>query len=332
MPDSTLSTLDKIRIKVRRLSRSPSPSQISDSEIDEYINTFVLYDFPEHMRMFYLRQTLTFYTRPNVDTYSTNTTVVTDPLYNFKNRYLTTASPVYIAGVPAYFTQSREQFYGIYPKYSSIQSIGTTGNGILTNFTGTLSGVPVLANNVVFDSIDINGNGLVLADDGLGNLLVPDGVATVPASTINYLTGAYVLNFPVAPMAAAVINSQTYPFAPSRPSAMLYYSGDFILRPVPDQPYAVNLEVFVRPSELLTNSQQPELAEWAQYIAYGATKKIFEDRMDQESVQIIMPEFHKQELLILRRTLVQNSNQRTATIYTEQAGIGTGFNWSGNNF
>jgi len=54
----------------------------------------------------------------------------------------------------------------------------------------------------------------------------------------------------------------------------------------------------------------PEISEWWQYIAYGAAKKVFEDRMDLESVQLIEPEFREQETLVLRRTIVQQSNKR----------------------
>jgi len=332
MPDNTLSTLEQIRVKVRRLTRSPSAAQISDSSIDDYVNTFVLYDFPEHLRMSYLRTTLTFYTQPYIDIYSNNTTSPDDPLYNFKNRYITTHNPVYIAGYPAYYTQSREQFYNIYPQINSIASIGTTGDGITTNFTGTLTGFPILVGKVTFSSIDSSNDGLVLKDDGVGNLVVPDSTATVPASTINYITGAYVLNFPTAPAAGAAILSMTVPYQPSRPQGVCFYQDSFIVRPVPDQAYPINIEVYKRPSELLNIGDMPELSEWWQYIAYGAAKKVLEDRMDPDTVQLIMPEFKKQETLILRRSLIQQSNERVATIYTEQTGIGTGFNWGGNNF
>ena len=43
-----MADLQTIRTKVRRLTRSLSPAQLTDAQIDEYINTFVLYDFPEH--------------------------------------------------------------------------------------------------------------------------------------------------------------------------------------------------------------------------------------------------------------------------------------------
>lgn len=331
MPDNTLSTLEDIRIKVRRLTRSPSSSQISDSTINDYVNTFILYDFPEALRLSYLRTTLTFYTQPYIDIYSTNTANPDDPLFNFKNKYMTVHDPVYIAGYKSFYTQSREQFYNIYPFTNNIVTL-TTGNGVATNFTGTLSAHPMLIGKVTFSSVDTVNNGLVLRDNQLGQLVVPDSTATVPPSTINYLTGAYVLNFPTPPANGVKIIAMTVPYQTSRPNAICFYQDSFIVRPVPDQSYPVNLEVYQRPTELLQNSDMPELSEWWQYIAYGAAKKILEDRMDPDTVAMITPEFKNQETRILRRSIIQQSNERVATIYTEQASIGTGFNWGGSNF
>ena len=79
-------TLQAIETKVRRLTRSPSTAQLTQADLDNYINTFVVYDFPEHLRLFSLRTILTFYTQPFIDTYKTNTTVTTDALFNFKNK------------------------------------------------------------------------------------------------------------------------------------------------------------------------------------------------------------------------------------------------------
>lgn len=335
MADDTLSTLEQIRTRIRRLIRSPSVNQISDTDIDSYINTFMLYDFPENLRMFYLRTTLTFYTKPYIDTYTTDTTDQLDPLYNFKNQYISTHGPIYIAGYQAYFTQSREQFFGVYPMTSNIASIGNGGDGHTLNFTGVLAAAPVLANNVTFSSIDANNNGLVLKDDGNGNLVTPYTSFAPAPSTINYVTGAYVLNFPAAPAMGATINSQTIPYVPARPLGVCYYDNKFILRAVPDQPYPVVMEVYRRPLELLDTGDIPELAEWSQYISYGAAVKIAQERMDPESVQILATEFDRQERMVLRRTLMQQSNERTATIYTEQSSIGTignGLGWGGGNF
>ena len=81
--------------------------------------------------------------------------------------------------------------------------------------SGILTSVPVLANQVLFNSIDANNDGLELHDDGNG-ILSGDG-----AGTINYVTGAYILNFANAPADNAVINSQTRPYVASRPDAIL---------------------------------------------------------------------------------------------------------------
>jgi hypothetical protein len=321
LPDSNLSTLDKIRVKVRKLTRSPSVSQLSDAAINDYINTFALYDFPETLRQNYLTTTLTFYTTPYIDAYTTNTTDVGDPLYNFNNKYSAAIGPVYVAGYKMFFSQSRENFFALYPNTSSIASIGTAGNGILTNFTGKLAAKPIERNNVLFSSVDVNNGGLALRDDGAGNLVLPNGTATVPASTINYITGAYVLNFPTAPKINAAINSQTYPYVASKPQGILYYSNTFLLRPIPDQPYPINIEVYRRPTEFTVDTQMPELAEWWQYLAYGAAKKVFEDRMDIESIQMIAPELHRLELALNRRSINQQSPERVSTIYQEQSGI-----------
>lgn len=310
-----MATLADIRVKVRRLTRSLSENQLTNDTLDDYINTFVLYDFPETLRLFTLKQTITFYTEPNIDTYATSA-VPDSPLYEFKDRYITVHPPVYIGGSLSVFSQSREQFFSMYPQVRSIKDTSLRGDGATTNFVGTLDQVPVLRNHVLFSSKDINGEGLALRDNGFGDLINGMGGVAIIGS-IDYVTGDFELNFPVAPDNDEAINSQTVPYVPSKPMAMLYFNNEFTLRPVPDKVYPVSIDVYVRPTELLDSTAEPELQQWWQYIAYGAAKKIFEDRMDLESVQEIMPEFRNQEKLILRRTLVQQSSQRTATIYSD---------------
>lgn len=322
MPTNPLSTLASIRTKVRRLTRSPSEAQLATQDIDDYVNTFVLYDFPEHLRLFDLRTTFTFYAEPFKDVYSTNTTIVTDPLYNFKQLYMSVHEPVYVGGYHTFYTQSREQLFNIYPQVNNIQSIGVVGDGVNMTFSGTLSAVPVVAGNVLFSSVNANNQGLALIDvpaepfNGTGTLVVPNNVG-VPLGTINYVTGAFTFTYPSAPAPGEAINSQTIPYTPSIPQAVCFFDDSFILRPIPDQPYRVNMEVYIRPSQLLDQSQSPELEQWSQYIAYGAALKVFQDRMDLDSVNLIMPEYKNQERLVLRKTIVINTNERVATIYTD---------------
>jgi hypothetical protein len=120
------------------------------------------------------------------------------------------------------------------------------------------------------------------------------------------------------------------PYVPSRPQGMLFFDNTFTLRPVPDKSYAVNLEVDLRPTELLAAGTKPDLEQWWQYIAYGAAKKIFEDNNDYDSVQQIMPEYKLQERLVLRKTLMQQASERTPSIYAQTNTLsGQGFFWGG---
>ena len=329
MPDSSLVA---IRTKVRRLTRSPSTAQISDAQIDEYVNTFVLYDFPEQIRLSALRTVLTFYTQPGVDVYETSS----DPnnaLYNFKNRYVAVHPPIYLAGIQGFYTQWRDVFYGYYPQTNTIAQTGLFGDGVTTTFTGTVVARPMLQRSVIFTAINNTGQSMVLIDEPIsnttGNLRLPKPVPPFPAAvgTINYITGAFTVTFPSAPAAQEPIIVENIAYQPGKPLAMLYYDQKFTIRPVPDKSYAVSIEADIRPTELLNTIDEPKLSQWWQYIAYGAAKKIFEDRMDLDSVQLILPEFKMQERLCLRATLTQQANERTVTIYTQ--GKNYGFGWFG---
>ena len=315
------STLQAIITKVRRVTGTLSPNQVSDADITEYVNTFIAYDFPEELRTWTLRVTLTWYAQPFIDTYPTDATGV-GPLQNFEQNYINTHPPVYCAGYKLLYTQSREEFFNYWPFTNAIQMI-SSGDGVTTDFTGVLtSGIPVLRNNVTFVSIDANNNGLQLADNGNGILVNPNGAVGAGPNTIDYVTGAYQLSFPVPPGPMQQVNSETFPYTTGRPTTLLYYDGAFTIRPVPNQPYPIIMEVDARPSQLMQLGQSPQLEEWWQYIAYGASMKLLQDRANYERVEEIRPEFHKQQLLVLRRTTQQLSNERSMTIYTQQANIG----------
>lgn len=338
------STLQAIRTKVRRITRSPSLSQMTNEQLDEYINTFILYDFPEHLRLFSLRTVLTFYTQPGVDVYDTNTTVPTDPLYNFKNKYVAVHPPVYIAGVQSFYTQWRDVFYGYYPQTNTIMDTQLRGNASSGPFIGRITApstnLPfILQRSVNFNCLDANGTSMIMVDTPInniiGNLSVADAPLVPPFDTvqnpnnfINYVTGEYAITFPAVTHTSATIWFEGILYQPGKPLCMLYYDDKFTIRPVPDKTYTVQIEADVRPTELINSTDVPQLEQWWQYIAYGAAKKIFEDRMDVDSVQLIMPEFKQQERLVLRTTLTQQANERTVTIYTQ--GKNYGFGWFGN--
>jgi hypothetical protein len=352
-------TLSAIQVKVRRLTRTPSEAQLTNSELNHYINTVVVYDFPETLRTFNLRIPFSFYTNPGQDVYNTDIASfagnTTNVLYNFQNLYITVHPPVYIAGKQVLYSQNREQFFQNYPFLNCILDTGRVGDGTPGPFNGVINtqqNIPnpavnqnlgLLQNQILFNCIGLNGIGLSLVDIPvvdpntgykalIGNLYDPNSqeyknalinppTLIDPENNINYITGQFTITFSSNTIAGSPIKSQTVPQSLGLPLGVLYYNNQFTVRPVPDQVYKVNLEVYQRPTALLANNQCPELEEYWQYIAFLAAKKIFEDRMDFESVQMIMPALKEQERLVLRRTIVQNTNQRTATIYNNQAGF-----------
>lgn len=401
-------TLQDIQLKVRRLTKSPSQNQITDAQINDYINTFYLYDFPEHLRTFNLRQNLTFSLIPNIDVYDfpvadvipfpatsigsisgLSTTVNLFTLfgigpnahlipgslivivnapgtatfkevfpyngtlvgtgngtngiinydtgdltlnfsiaiaasvatvqfsYNFPE-WLTVHPPLYIGGFESYFTQSQNEFFRVYPIIRTVQQ-GAVGNGTAGPYSFTIPNVPFLRNQVMIDAVDSTaGTGQSVTDDGVGNL-VGDGFGTV-----DYITGAVTVTFNNLVSANAVINTQTVPYVAQRPAGALFFNDKFTFRPVPDQAYTVQIEAYRRPTELMSQGQNPELKEWWQYIAMGAALKIFEDRGDFDSIQNFMPLFKQYQCLVERRTIVQQTNDRTQTIYTEMTQYGFG--------
>lgn len=320
MPDSTLSTLDKIRIKIRRITKTPSQSQMTDADIDTYVNTFILYDIPQHFQLFSLRKTIDFYTAPYVDRYTTVNVPATSPLYNFKNTVTNVTNTIRIDGAPAILIRDNREFFARNPIQQQI-SVFARGDGISTAFTTTLLFKPILHGSVTISSIDANGLAISLRDEPNAGTTITgtlvDTETLVVRGSINYITGQMIINFGIAPANRESVTASFCAYIPSTPREILYYQDAFIVRPIPDRVYKVTIEVDVRPTELLNGNDIPDIAQWWQYIAYGAAKKIFEDKSDIASVNVIMQEFKHQEILVGRKTIRSLAEQRTATIYSD---------------
>lgn len=318
-------TLQDIRTKVRLMTGRPDQSQISDTDLDFQINTFLTYDMPEHLRLFKLDQVYEFSTQPNVDVY-----------YPDQDLNINFSIPPYIGGYESFYTQSRDQFQRIYPKLGFITTVAT-GNGTGGPFTYTLPSRPVLRANrtsaiytppntvvesdILVTAVDSLGQTHNLIDDGIGNLIPdPNGPSSgIPdTGTINYTTGDVSVTFLNPIPSPNLIQISTVPYVASRPIAIQYYGGYFTLRPVPDQGYTVSLQVSKTPLQLLAQGDVPQLRQWWQYIALGATLKILENDGDFDEYAKYYPLFQEQQRLVNRRTLVQQTQDRTATIYTNQ--------------
>jgi len=353
------STLADIRQKVRRITGRPSDQQITNAQIDEYINTFYIYDLPEHLQLISNRVNYQFVTNANT------------AIYDLPNNvYLTSMPPVFIGGYQSYMTQSRENVYRINPSLNFLQQNVTFGNNTAGPYTFTLGNVPMMKGwkrnppgaystsiagtqsdvpasklnwMVLVSGTDINGNSISLVDDGQGHLFDPGNASignfgdqsTVAANsrgTVNYITGVVTVNdpalFPLGPgfsspiASGAPINCQYVPYKASRPQSVVFYQQQFNLYPIPDQAYTVSFEAYALPTDLIDDVDVPTMLQFWQVLAYGASDKIFTDNADMESAAKFRPLLEEQLKLIQRRTIVQQTSERTSTIYAEQNAMG----------
>lgn len=352
-PPSLPNTLGDIIAKVRRITKSPSQNQITDTQVIQYINTYYVYDFPEELRLKNTFTNWTFVTQPNQETYPLPTDL-----------YLSIEPPLYINGYQSFFTQSQENFYMLYPRLG-LSDVIAYGNGTVGPYVFNLSNSPVLQNNVVIGTVDSSLNNVYASDSpepsyafpppspiptAIGALSGP-GVfpnaapPTAPVSFINYVTGQGTITFLNPIPSGTQINAQIVPYHPSRPVAALFYQDVLYLRPIPDGFYQVTVAAYQTPFTMLTATQVanigipgqtsagpgfnntgttsdstllPQIRQWWQLIALGAALKIFEDRGDIENMQKFYPSYDLQKRLAQRRTLVEMANERVATVYSEQ--------------
>lgn len=349
-PDNTLIA---IRKKVRRLTASASESALSTADIDQYINTFYQNDFPYAIKIDQTRSVYTFFTRPYIDRY---------PLDVNFNQGL--RAPLYVEGIPGTFFKDRQQFYSLWPRFPTrFQPI--SGDGTTTVFNFTIPG-PFLSKEVVLGGVDTAGNAISVNDDGDGNLRlqVPNPVTIVPPYTdlinsapipgmhnantgnpgllnvsttttpfsnaigsVNYVTGVFSINFPVAPAAGTVMTLWVSQYQTGRPYSLLFWNNELVIRPVPKLIHKVEIETYLTPVQFLETSDSPILNQWWQYIAYGASCEILRERQDIEGVENLKEGMKGQEALVLERQSIEEIFQPNITIFNstnQSIGFGSG--------
>ena len=221
----------------------------------------------------------------------------------------------------------------------------------------------VINYNVLISGQDANGTSFSLIDDGgsstimvgtfptsvhsnVGLLFDPNDQSTLPSlarGNINYITGQvniFASGFNGAIASGNPINVQSIPYVANRPRSVCFYQDQILLYPIPDQAYTVSFEAFQYPTAFLGQvggtgypaadpNSYPQLQELWQLLAYGAADKIFIDAGDIDNMTKYRPLLEEQLKLCQRRTIVQYTSDRVATIYSDVGG--NQFPW-GNQF
>lgn len=335
------STLVAIRKKIRRLTASSSESALTTADMDQYINTFYSQDFPYAIKLDQMRSVYTFYTQPNIDRYPL------DVNYNQGIR-----DPVYFEGIQGQFFKDRNSFFNMWPRFPT-KFNPINGDGVTQQFTFTIGSTPFLSKEVVLGGVDVSGAAISVHDDGNGNMfyVTPNPVTSVPVlnsnpaipgmynqnnsnpgllqptiiGTVNYVTGAFALDFSLAPGGAIAPASGTQmtlwvsQYQTGRPYSLLFWNNEFTVRPVPKLIHKVEVETYLTPVQFLNTTDNPILTQWWQYIAVGSSIKILEDRQDMEGVANLENLFAKQEALVLERQGIEEIGQRNSTLYSGTA-------------
>ena len=217
------------------------------------------------------------------------------------------------------------------------------GNGGAA-YNGTLGAFPVLANTVnITNGIETfldNGSGLLIGNlGGTGSLDYNSGIwsltfnsvvavgisiiatyQTTPGTgtltgngsgTINYLTGAYSVTFAGTPPTSAGIYAKYQGYQGNRPQGVLFFNNSFLLMPVPDQAYRIQMQGYIKPVLLSNLTDTPLQNEWGSLIAYGAALQIFADSGDMDNYDRYFDEFKRQENIALGRTIQQLTSQQS---------------------
>lgn len=181
-----------------------------------------------------------------------------------------------------------------------------------------------VGNNVYLDAL----NTQQPAIPPLSPLPVPSpGSSEQYCGTVNYVTTEIDLDLPVPAMPGTQLNIWAATYQVGRPYNLLFWNNELTIRPVPDNVYLVEVEVYQTPAQFMNTTDNPILDQWAQYIAFGAASEILRDRQDMEGVASLQEGFKRQESLVLERQAVEEIGQPTITLFnstTTNYGVGFG--------
>jgi hypothetical protein len=171
----------------------------------------------------------------------------------------------------------------------------------------------------------------------LSPLPVPSPVSPLTpqyCGTVNYVTTQIDIIIPVALQAGSQLNIWAATYQVGRPYNLLFWNNELTVRPVPDNVYLCEVEVYQTPVQFMTLTQNPVLNQWAQYIAYGTAREILRERQDMDGVENLREGFERQEALVLERQAIEEINQANITLFNStQGGYGYGIGFgSGQGF
>ena len=321
---------------VRRIIKSSSAQSISSETIVEYINRFYMYDVPSRIQLFELKRKYQFLTEPYKQIYNLNVNPFTDTDINAVissyQGYMFIREPVYVDGVQIPLFSSNRQYYLASP--SLVQNVTPVdAGGGPGPYAYTQPQVPILRGSIddlghlnpaVFITAQTaSGQTLTIVDNANGGLIEVDSTFQIRTSVdslsgnVDYQTGAFTgiifsQNIPLGNK----IRIQTIPQSAGRPASMQFFNNMFNLFPIPDKIYSIQCDAWITPAQFLGTEGAMPFFYMTEYLARGAARKILIDSKDRSQVEFYEPFFQEAEMLVLRRSVNQNSQERVPTIFS----------------
>jgi len=297
-------TLAEIRTKARQVSGRLSQSELSNTQIDEYINKYFQFEFPAEVKL-----------NRNYVLHEFNTEASTQD-YDFPTDFTNFVPAATIDRRELIFYQEPDKFYAENPENVSRFSTWT-GDGSTTTFTNTFTGnVPILAGSVVVDDTVE-----VFSDDGAG-VLTGDAGGT---GTVSYTTGAISVTFNTAPTDGQVIQPSFIQYRAGMPTSVLMFENQFRFFPIPDRAYRFRIKAwsltYVKPATgsnkttFTLADDKPLQEEWGPSIAYGAARRIVSDFGEMDRYQELTALYKEQINYILTRTHIDLESSRAAPMF-----------------
>ncbi len=360
-----ISTYAAIEQKIRRLTASASEAALPSAIIQNMVNVYYSQDFPYGIKIDQMRSVYTFFTEPYRDRYPLDVNYnqgVRAPhyvdgiqgsffkdrwqFYNVWPRFPTTFHPINGDGVTTAFSftipgpfLSKEVILGGVDSAGNPISVNDDGNGNLQlQVPNPVVSVPPQYDPPITNPAIPGMKNLNTGNPGLNNVNTqtldpfavpyPGGIGTV-----NYVTGVFEINFPVAPASGTQITLRVCQYQTGRPYALLFWNNEFTIRPIPKFIHKIEIETYLTPVQFLDTLDVPILNQWWQLIAYGVSMEIMRERQDTEGLENLREGFNRQEALVLERQSIEEINQPNITLFngTQQSyGYGAGLGgWGG---
>lgn len=288
--------LAEIRAKVRQVTGRFATSELSNSQMDEYINKYFQFTFPAELKLERFESFYEFLTSPNQQS------------YDFPSTYVSFEPLATIDRMELEWFQDPSTFYEV--NYQGVSSITVgTGDGSTTAFSSTATDFPILPATAV-----ITDNTEVFQDTNTtyttSNVAITGSLGGT--ATVNYETGVMSVTFNTAPANGQLVTFSYIQFTATRPNSVLMYNNQFTFFPVPDTAYRFRVKAYA--NSLVTTAagttatlftaatDKPLLQEWGPCIAYGTSRDIHADFGEMDAYAEVTALYREQQAYILRRT------------------------------